>query len=77
MGLRSDKAWHHQNHPQDFVQYEMNEHDRQLVEAARKLDYTDWMMADESKAETIEGYEELHHISVRLYHMEEASCGML
>ena len=30
------------NHPNDFVQEEMNEHDKKMVDKARSLHYLDW-----------------------------------
>lgn len=65
------------NHPNDFVQEELNEHDKKMIEHAQSLHYTDWTEIHEEQAETIEGYERLHSICSRLYHKEEASIGNL
>lgn len=65
----------HSNHPKEFIQQEINEHDRKLIEKANLLHYTDWMGVNEAEAETVDGFWELHHIASKLYHMEEASIG--
>lgn len=65
------------NHPDDFIQEEINEHDRQLINKARSLHFTDWMFVNEKAAETVEGYKELHRIASKLYHKEEAYAGEL
>lgn len=65
------------NHLNDFVQEEMNEHDKKMVDKARSLHYTEWTKIHEEDAETIEGYKRLHDIATRLYHKEEARNGTL
>lgn len=63
------------NHPGDFVQEKLNDHDRELIQKAYKLDYTNWMLVKPENAETIEGYEILNRHESHLYHVEEASIG--
>lgn len=55
----------------------MTKHDQELVDWAENLHYTEWPEINENAAETEEGKLHLHNIAVRLYHYEEASCGML
>lgn len=65
------------NHPNDFVQEKMNEHDKKMVDKARSLHYLDWSEVKECDAETVEGYQTLHRIASKLYHKEEAANGCL
>lgn len=65
------------NHPNDFVQEEMNEHDKKMFNKARLLHCTEWTKIHEEDAETVEGYKRLHNIATHLYHLEEASIGNL
>lgn len=58
-----------------FTAKEISAHDVQLVNEAKKLSYTEWMVVRSDEAETAEGYEALESVKSRLYHMEEASCG--
>lgn len=55
----------------------MNAHDIRLIDEAEQLSYTDWMLIDETKAETEEGRKRLHIIQMKLYHKEEDSSGLL
>ena len=64
-------------HPADFVQEEMNEHDKKMVERANGLSYTDWMFVNEGDAETVAGFKALRSIASHLYHLEEAANGCL
>ncbi len=57
-----------------FTTKEINTHDVQLVNEAKKLSYTEWMAVRSDEAETAEGYEALESIKSHLYHTEEASC---
>ena len=52
----------------------MTEKDKQLIEAARHMD---WEKINEDEAETKEGWSELHHIRMNKYHADEYSAGML
>ena len=52
----------------------MNEHDRKLIEWAKKQSWED---LDESMAETEEGKRRLHTIIMRKYHIDEYECGIL
>ena len=65
------------SHPNDFIQEEMNEHDKRMVDKARTLHYTDWMEVHEGSAETVAGFKTLRSIASHLYHIEEASIGNL
>ena len=65
------------NHPNPFLQYELNDHDREMIEKAKKLPSMDWYEVNKQGAETVEGYDELHWIECHLYHLDEASCGLL
>ena len=65
----------HKNHPNTFIQRELNEHDQRLIKEARKLGCTSWMLVHEDLAETVEGFIELHRIAGHLYHEEEAMNG--
>jgi hypothetical protein len=65
------------SHPTDFVQEEMNEHDKKMVERANGLSYTDWMFVNEGDAETVAGFKALRSIASHLYHLEEAANGCL
>jgi hypothetical protein len=65
------------NHPNDFIQEEMNEHDKKMVDKARMLHYTDWTMVRERDAETVAGFLALRSIASHLYHLEEAANGCL
>lgn len=65
------------NHPNDFIQKELNLHDKNIIEKAKKLRWIDWMNVKEGEAETIEGYMELHRIASKLYHKEETIANNL
>lgn len=52
----------------------MNEHDKELVEKARTLH---WSEIDENEAETAEGRYQLHRIILSKYHKEELKADML
>ena len=65
------------SHPNDFVQEEMNEHDKRMVERANELHCFDWMEVHEGSAETIAGFKALRSIASHLYHLEEAANGCL
>ena len=65
------------NHPNDFIQKELNLHDKNLIEKAKQLHCAEWIDVNEKDAETIEGYKELHHIASKLYHKEEAMINNL
>jgi hypothetical protein len=65
------------SHPNDFVQEEMNEHDKKMVDKAKELHYTDWMEVHEGDAETVVGFMALRSIASHLYHLEEAANGCL
>jgi hypothetical protein len=65
------------SHPNDFVQEEMNEHDKNMVDRAKELHYTDWMEVHEGDAETVAGFKALRSIASHLYHLEEAANGCL
>lgn len=58
----------------------MTENDKSLVAEARQMMHThDWAEVAEleEKAETKTARKKIHSIVVRLYHKEEARCGML
>lgn len=57
----------------------MSEHDRKLIEQAKKLSYTDWSLAFDmaEKAVSKQAKNELENIGKRLYHTEEYRCGCL
>ena len=56
----------------------MTENDKSLVAEARQIMH-DWAEVAEleEKAETKTARKIIHRIAVRLYHKEEARCGML
>lgn len=57
---------------------ELTDHDRELMRQADEIDnYIFWWKIDESKADSKPGWNYLHNLSVRMYHMEEASIGNL
>ena len=51
----------------------MTTKDKELIERANKLHYTEWNMINEDEAETPEAKEILHRIMMTLYHREEYS----
>lgn len=57
----------------------MTEHDLQLIRRARQLPYTEWDKAYDMAidADTAEAVQELRNIARRLYHTEEAVCGLI
>lgn len=65
------------NHPNDFIQEEINDHDRELVKKANELGWRDWMLVHEELAQTVEGFNLLHRRASYLYHKEEAMNGEL
>ena len=51
----------------------MTTKDKELIEKANKLHYTEWDKINEDDAETPEAKEILHRIIMNLYHREEYS----
>ena len=51
----------------------MTTKDKELIERANNLHYTEWNMINEDEAETPEAKEILHRIMMNLYHREEYS----
>lgn len=49
----------------------MTTKDKELIEIANNLHWSEWDMINEDKAETPEAKKILHDIAVRLYHLEE------
>lgn len=57
----------------------MTDKDKQLIEAAKEVPYTEWerVYFMEQEAESEEARQELHHICNWLAHMEEYHAGLL
>lgn len=61
------------------MQTEINAHDERLIREAMDYAYQEWpeVMKIYYKCETEEGRKQVNHILSTLYHLDEASNGML
>ena len=61
------------------MQTEINAHDERLIREATDYPYQEWpeVMEIYYKCETEEGRKQVNHILSTLYHLDEASNGML